>query len=590
MTMSSELDERTMREIYLTAFERVVKKAAPMTVMASYNKVGGTTVTEHAGLLRHILKEEWGFEGLVVSDWGAVTDRPAAIAAGLDLEMPSPGPEASSLVVRAVKEGRLSEADLDEAVGRILRVAFNTYAARRPATTVDPDAHHALARRAAAECVVLLKNEGALLPLRPEALRSVAVIGQFAKNPKYQGGGSSLVNSTRVDVAYDELARLLDGKVDLRYADGYPSEDRVEEALLQEAAAVAAQADVAVLFVGLPESYESEGWDRHHLNLPPAHIRLIEAVCRVQPRTVVVLANGSAVAMPWVDGPEAILEGWLSGQAAGGAVADVLLGVVNPSGKLQESFPMRLEDTPAFLNYPGEEGRVRYGEGIFVGYRHYEKVKVKPLFPFGHGISYTDFAYSDLRLSKPEVTDQEKLEVAVTVKNTGDCAGKEVVQLYVRDVEARVARPVKELKAFAKVSLEPGEAREVHLTLEGRDFAYYSTERQAWCVESGEFEILVGSSSEAILQTATVMVRSTQPEPAFTAQTLLKRFQKSPVAMQVLMQAFGSTPAVIFFTDPVLAGLVQDLPVGRLVNMSRGLLTEENLQQIISAVNQSTKA
>src|SRR5690606_8981616 len=452
---------------------------------------------EHPELLREILKGEWGYDGVVVSDWFAVNKREDALRGGLDLEMPgTPAVNAENpRLAQLVRDGVLSEEVLDEAVARILRLIFRTTAHRNPDATFDKEAHHALARKVASECVVLLKNQDNLLPLEPEKLSSIAILGRFAKHPRFQGGGSSHVTPTKLECAYDELTALLGDAVKVHYADGYPEEDRVDESLLREAVEAAKAADVAVVFIGLPDAYEVEGMDRKHIDLPPSHNKLVEEVCRVQPNTVVVLSNGSAVAMPWVDQPKAILEGWLGGQAGGGAVAEVLLGRVNPSGKLSETFPVRLEDTPAYLNFPGDGHNVRYGEGVFVGYRYYEKKGIKPLFPFGHGLSYTTFEYSDLRLSKDVITDQDELRVTVKVRNTGTRAGKEVVQLYVRDVEASVPRPEKELKAFAKVSLEPGEAKDVELVLTGRDFAYYEAARSMWYVESGEFEILVGASS-----------------------------------------------------------------------------------------------
>ena len=443
MTINAQVDPQTLREVYLLPFERAVKKASPWTIMAAYNQVNGVRAVEHPELFREILKGEWGYDGVVVSDWFAVNKREDALSGGLDLEMPgTPAVDAENpRLAQLVRDGLLSEEVLDEAVARILRLIFRTTAQRNPGATFDKEAHHALARKVASECVVLLKNEDNLLPLEPEKLSSIAILGRFAKHPRFQGGGSSHVTPTKLESAYDELTALLGDAVKVHYADGYPEEDRVDETLLREAAEVAKAADVAVVFIGLPDAYEVEGMDRKHIDLPPSHNRLVEEICRVQPNTVVVLSNGSAVAMPWVDRPKAILEGWLGGQAGGGAVADVLLGRVNPSGKLSETFPVRLEDTPAYLNFPGDGHHVRYGEGVFVGYRYYEKKGIKPLFPFGHGLSYTTFEYSDLRLSKDVITDQDELKVTVKVRNTGNRAGKEVVQLYVRDVEATVPRP-----------------------------------------------------------------------------------------------------------------------------------------------------
>ncbi|HWI66525.1 MAG TPA: glycoside hydrolase family 3 C-terminal domain-containing protein, partial [Symbiobacteriaceae bacterium] len=499
MTISAEVDERTLREIYLAAFERVVKQAQPWTVMSSYNQLNGTPASENPELLNGILKGEWGYDGLVVSDWGAVTHRDQALAAGLDLEMPAAGELANARVVQQVREGKLPEAVVDQAAAQVVRLVERGLEGRRPDAQFDVDAHHALARRVAAEAMVLLKNEGDILPLDPARLGSLAVIGQFAKEPRMQGEGSAHVNPTRFDTAWDELSSLL-GADKVQFAAGG-----------DEAVSLATAADVAVIFAGLPDEYESESYDRTHLELPAEQMQLIEAVCRVQPRTVVVLVNGSAVTMDWLGGPAAVLEAWLGGQAAGGAIADVLLGRANPCGRLAETFPVRLADTPAYLTYPGEEGRVRYGEGLFIGYRYYDRVQRQPLFPFGFGLSYTTFAFTDLALSQTQLSDADTLEVTVTVRNTGRRAGKEVVQLYVRDVESEVIRPVKELKAFAKVALEPGEAKQVRLTLTGRDFAYWSAAQHGWVVESGEFELLVGPSSAETPLRGTVTVASHTP-------------------------------------------------------------------------------
>lgn len=587
MTINAQVDPQTLREVYLLPFERAVKKASPWTIMAAYNQVNGVRAVEHPELLREILKGEWGYDGVVVSDWFAVNKREDALSGGLDLEMPgTPAVNAENpRLAQLVRDGLLSEEVLDEAVARILRLIFRTTAQRNSGATFDKEAHHALARKVASECVVLLKNEDNLLPLEPEKLSSIAILGRFAKHPRFQGGGSSHVTPTKLECAYDELTALLGDAVKVHYADGYPEEDRVDETLLREAAEVAKAADVAVVFIGLPDAYEVEGMDRKHIDLPPSHNRLVEEICRVQPNTVVVLSNGSAVAMPWVDRPKAILEGWLGGQAGGGAVADVLLGRVNPSGKLSETFPVRLEDTPAYLNFPGDGHNVRYGEGVFVGYRYYEKKGIKPLFPFGHGLSYTTFEYSDLRLSKDVITDQDELKVTVKVRNTGNRAGKEVVQLYVRDVEATVPRPEKELKAFAKVSLEPGEAKDVELVLTGRDFAYYDAARSMWYVEAGEFEILVGASSADIRCRAVVIVESTQPKPGFHEFTTLSEILQYPEAVEVIRQLMPhAAPTEI--QDASVAAIMLNIPLAKLVKM--GLIpSEEELRSLVQRFNEA---
>lgn len=582
MTISSELDPRTLHEIYLSAFERVVKKAQPWTVMASYNKVNGTYASEHPELLRQILKTEWGYEGVVVSDWGAVNNKAQALAAGLDLEMPGMDASHTERIAALVREGKLAESVIDEAASRMLRLIYQGLEKRQEGAVFDADQHHALARRAAAESIVLLKNEGDLLPVQTE--KTVAIIGRFAKYPRYQGAGSAKVNPLKTENAWDELSILAGEQHNLVYADGYTEDGSTNATLLQEAAELARTADLAIIFAGLTDRDETEGVDRQHINLSEGHNHLIAEICRVQPNTAVVLCNGSAVAMPWIDEPKAVLEAGLGGQASGGAIADVLLGRVNPSGKLAETFARRLEDTPAYLNYPGEAGQVRYGEGLFVGYRYFDKKKVQPLFPFGYGLSYTSFAYSDLKISQFEITDEETLAVTVTVRNTGARAGKEIVQLYVHDVEASVVRPDKELKAFAKVVLEPGEAKEVHLTLEPRDFAFYDSVLQQWRVESGEFEILIGSSSAEIPLKGQVNVNAQPPIPVFSKWQTLQQFFVHPKAAEVLMNYYASMGGSISEEETDLQ-IILNMPLIKLASF--GVVTEEQIDALVAEVNQA---
>ncbi len=396
MITDSVVDERALRELYLRPFEIAIDRADPWTLMAAYNRLNGTYCTENTRLLHEIVEGEWGYTGIVMSDWLAVNDRAAGVAAGLHLQMPH-APTADA-VAAAVREGRLPEERLDAIVRALLAFVFRVDAARRPDATADPDAHHRLARRAAGESIVLLKNEGALLPLEGETLSEVAVIGAFAREPRYQGAGSSQVVPARpVETIHDELAALIGPAGRVTYAAGYGADGATEPALLDEAREVARRARTAVVVVGLPASYEEEGADRTHLDLPPGHNRLVEAVLEAQPRTVVVLVNGSAVALPRAGRAPALVEGWLGGQASGGAIADVLLGRVNPSGKLAETFPARLEDTPAYLSFPDDgTGRVPFAEGLFTGYRWYDARRIDPLFPFGHGLSYTTFAYGEV--------------------------------------------------------------------------------------------------------------------------------------------------------------------------------------------------
>ena len=524
-SISAEVDERTLREIYLPAFEKAVKQAQPWTVMCSYNKVNGTFASEHRHLLTEILKEEWGFEGLVVSDWGAVRDRVAALKAGLDWEMPGPQDRRVKAVVEAVRSGQLEESVLDESVRRILNIVFK--AKETPMTgTFDVEAHHELAHKIATEGMVLLKNNG-LLPLQGQ--HHIAVIGRSAARAHFQGGGSSHIHPTKVAVPFKELqAQAVDAE--LTYVEGYPADDSFRQDLIDQAVTIAQSADVAVLYIALPTFKESEGYDRKDLDLTAQQVALIKAVSKVQPNTVVVLNNGAPVAMSeWIEGVAAVLEGWMMGQAGGIAVADILFGKVNPSGKLAETFPLKLADTPSYINWPGEAGKVHYGEGLFIGYRYYDAKEMPVLFPFGHGLSYTSFEYSNARVSATTFKDVDGLTVTVEVTNTGKVAGKEIVQVYVHDHDAGLVRPEKELKGFAKVELQPGETKSVSVFLDFRAFAFYHPEYKQWITEDGEFEILVATSATDIRETVTVTLESTLNLPCILdKESTLKEWLADP--------------------------------------------------------------
>jgi beta-glucosidase len=523
--VNAKVDERALREIYLSGFETAVKKGKPWTVMCAYNKVNGTYCSEHHGLLVDILKDEWGFEGLVVSDWGAVHDRVASLNGGLDLEMPGPKDQRVKAVVDAVRNGQLEEAVLNESVRRILGVVFK--AAQTPkGAQFDVEAHHALARKVAADGIVLLKNNG-ILPLQnPQRL---VVIGRSAIQPYYQGGGSSHISPTKLAVPLEEL-RNLAGKAEMTYYEGYPAGEGFQQDLIDKAVEAAREAEVALLFVSLPSSKESEGYDRPDLDLTSHQVALIKAVTAVQPQTVVILNSGSAVTMSeWIEKPAAVLEAWMMGQAGGGAIADVLYGVVNPSGKLAETFPLKLADTPAYVNYPGENREVRYGEGIYIGYRFYDAKQMQVLFPFGYGLSYTTFAYSSLKVSKTAFKDMEGLTVTVDVTNTGRTTGKETVQVYVRDRKSSLVRPLKELKGFAKVELRPGETKNVIIPLDFRSFAFYHPSYKRWICEDGEYDILIGASSVDIRFTQTVTLQSTQELPCILDRvSTVREWQNDP--------------------------------------------------------------
>lgn len=589
MTINAEVDPRTLREIYLAAFERVVKEAQPWTIMASYNKVNGTYASENPELLSTILKDEWGFEGVVVSDWGAVNEKAKALEAGLDLEMPGPGVNHTEKIKALVNEGKLSEAAIDAAAQRMLSIILKGNANKKAGTTFDRDQHHALARRAAADSIVLLKNEDKLLPLSKEALKGkeVAVIGAFAKKPRYQGAGSSQIVPTRLDSPLEELQNWLGDTATVSYSAGYgqDGEAQDEDSLLKEAVAVAEKAAVAIILVGLPDSFESEGFDRKHLDMPASHNRLIEEVCRVQPNTIVVLQNGSAITMPWLNAAKAVVEAGLGGQAVGGAIADVLSGKVNPSGKLAETFPIRLEDTPAYINYPGENGTVRYGEGLFVGYRYYDKKKVATLFPFGHGLSYTTFEYSDLQLGKSEFKPGDSLEVKVKLRNSGAVAGKEIVQLYAHPLKSEYVRPEKELKAFAKVELQPGESREVTLTLSDQDFRVYDKERQGWRIEGGSYLLEVGGSSDKLVlsQELSVWEDPRSARGVFTPMTSVARYLKDPAGRQAVLEAVQGTILENWLATE--NEMFTGMPLAKVLGFMS--FPEEKLDAIVAKTNQS---
>jgi beta-glucosidase len=535
-SINAQVDERTLREIYLPAFEKAVKQAHPWTVMCAYNKVNGTFASEHDYLLNQVLKDEWGFEGLVVSDWGAVRNRVAALKGGLDWEMPGPQERRVQEVIEAVCSGELEEAVLDESVRRILRIVFK--AAETPkGGEFDVDAHHELAHRVAAEGMVLLKNDG-ILPLKGQ--QHIAVIGRSAQHAHFQGGGSSHINPTKVAVPFNELAARA-GDAELTYAAGYPSDDSFRQDLIDEAVTLAQDADVAVLYVALPTFKESEGYDRPDLDLTGQQVALIKAVAQAQPKTVVVLNNGAPVAMSaWIDDVAAVLESWMMGQAGGMAIADVLLGKVNPCGKLAETFPLKLADIPSYLNWPGEMGAVRYGEGLFIGYRYYDAKEMPVLFPFGYGLSYTTFEYSNPTVSASTFKDVDGLTVTVDVTNTGDVAGKEIVQVYVHDQQSGLVRPEKELKGFAKVELEPGETKTVSIPLDFRAFAYYQPEYKQWIAEDGAFDLLIAASAMDIRHALTVTLESTIELPCILdKESTLREWRADPRGKALVSPLFA---------------------------------------------------
>ncbi|MGA8117792.1 MAG: glycoside hydrolase family 3 C-terminal domain-containing protein [Actinocatenispora sp.] len=597
MVVSSDVDERTLREIYLNAFETVVREAQPWLVMASYNKINGVWSCENPWLLRSVLRGEWGFTGAVVSDWLAVNSRVAGLAAGLDLEMPGAAGN-DERIVAAVRDGSLDEAVLDDAVLRVLRLVEAHEEAGRAHPAIEPgthdDAHHELARAAAADSIVLLKNDGDILPLTGSDL-TIGVVGEFARTPRFQGAGSSQVNPTRVDNALDAVtaaAQRTGSRV--AFAPGYrldgadptaaPVTDPATD-LVAEAVEVARTADVALVFVGLPDGAESESYDRQHIDLPAEQDALVRAVAAVNPRTVVVLSNGSVVSLEaWHDAVPAVVEAWLLGQAGGGAVADVLFGAVNPSGRLAETIPLRLSDTPAYLNYPGEGGHVRYGEGVFVGYRHYQSTGREVRYPFGHGLSYTTFDWSELAT---EVAADGAVSVSVLVTNTGTTAGKDVVQVYVAPPSRPVRSPARELRAFAKVDLAPGESRRVRLTLERRAFAYYHVGAGQWVVAAGDHEVQVARSAADVVLSATVGVTGDAAPADLTIDSTVREWLEHPVAGPALMQGFAATGETGDGSDQSTMAMIAPMPLRRVSRLPGVPVTEEQLEGMVAQLRQA---
>ncbi|WP_436789653.1 beta-glucosidase family protein [Yinghuangia sp. YIM S10712] len=582
MRISADVDVRTLREIYLAAFEHVVTAAKPLTIMAAYNKVNGVHAAQNPWLLTEVLRGEWAYDGLVVSDWGAVKDPVEAVAAGLDLEMPSTNGASAARLVEAVRAGRIEEAVVDRAVTRLLTLINRTAAPQPPVQDVNLAEHHALARTAAAESAVLLKNEDAVLPLDPDARAEVAVIGEFARTPRFQGAGSSKVRPTRVDNALDALTQAAGEHLRLSFSPGFTLSGDKNDALLSDAVAAAEAADVALVFLGLPEGFESEGYDRDSIDLPEVQLRLLDAVAQVNRNVVVVLANGGVVEVAsWQHHARAILEGWLNGQAGGGAVADLLFGRANPCGRLAETVPLRLRDNPSHLNFPGSEGHVAYGERLYVGYRYYDAQDIAVGYPFGHGLSYTTFGYSDLRTTVDGEGEDVVLQVRLNVTNTGPVAGKEVVQVYVGDVDASVDRPVRELKAFAKVALQPGESTPVEFELHARDLSFFSITHDRWVLEAGDFTIGVGASSRDLRLTATATVDAPSLALPVTWDSAIWEWLAHPDGGPILLRALREAEGSSVGTDPTILAMIESLPLSQLVTMSGNRIDTTELSRLL---------
>lgn len=615
MSISAEIDERTLREIYLAAFETVVKKAQPWTIMCSYNRINGVYSCENDWLLNKVLRDEWGFEGLVMTDWGAMDERVPSLKAGLDLEMPDCHGETDKLIVKAVQSGELEESVLDTAVERILTMVDKYLTARKgidPASMVHPlpssvergydvAAHHALARTTAEQSAVLLKNED-ILPLQKD--KKIAFIGEFAKVPRIQGGGSSHINNTWIESALDAAGDSVS------YAQGFHiDEETTDETLLQEAITLAKESDVAVIFAGLPDSFESEGFDRTHLNMPANQNELIARISEVQPNVVVVLHSGSPIAMPWLDKVAGVLQMYLAGQASGGAAVNLLFGDATPCGKLAETFPLHLEDNPSYLNFPGNREKVCYQEGVFIGYRYYDKKKMDVLFPFGYGLSYTDFTYSNMKVTVngknaadvDVIKETDEIVVSADITNTGNCDGAEIVQLYIKNPVVYEIRPEKELRDFAKVFLKAGETKTVTFTLNARAFSYYETRIHDWYAESGDYEILLASSSRDIRLQDTVSITGSKKIP-FVADYVttcedVELFAKDGSALDEMLRGSGFAEATDHDGDDSMGSGTADMmkamftgtPLHSILSFSSEELTYEDIQNTIRKLNEAEK-
>lgn len=616
MSISAEIDERTLREIYLAAFETVVKKAQPWTIMCSYNRINGVYSCENDWLLNKVLRDEWGFEGLVMTDWGAMDERVPSLKAGLDLEMPDCHGETDKLIVKAVQNGELEESVLDTAVERILTMVDKYLTARKgidPASMVHPlpssvergydvAAHHALARTTAEQSAVLLKNED-ILPLQKD--KKIAFIGEFAKVPRIQGGGSSHINNTWIESALDAAGDSVS------YAQGFHiDEETTDETLLQEAITLAKESDVAVIFAGLPDSFESEGFDRTHLNMPANQNELIARISEVQPNVVVVLHSGSPIAMPWLDKVAGVLQMYLAGQASGGAAVNLLFGDATPCGKLAETFPLHLEDNPSYLNFPGNREKVCYQEGVFIGYRYYDKKKMDVLFPFGYGLSYTDFTYSNMKVTVngknaadvDVIKETDEIVVSADITNTGNCDGAEIVQLYIKNPVVYEIRPEKELRDFAKVFLKAGETKTVTFTLNARAFSYYETRIHDWYAESGDYEILLASSSRDIRLQDTVSITGSKKIP-FVADYVttcedVELFAKDGSALDEMLRGSGFAEATDHDGDDSMGSGTADMmkamftgtPLHSILSFSSEELTYEDIQNTIRKLNEAEKS
>ncbi|MGG3449620.1 glycoside hydrolase family 3 C-terminal domain-containing protein [Domibacillus aminovorans] len=600
MTISSEVDERTLREIYLTAFEIAVKKSNPWLVMTSYNKVNGYRSEENPLLMNQILRSEWNYNGVTISDWGAVTNRLKGLQATLDIEMPGPSLSRQKQLVEQIRNSEVDEAVIEASVKRILELVVKAIEGKKFAKdTYDFDQHHLIAKQVAVEGTVLLKNDNDVLPIKKEKTKSVLVIGQHAINPRIGGkGGSAMVTPYSLDIPLEKMKEIAGDDITIHYVSGYDDFDPSKNEMNQkEAIALAKQVDKVIIFAGIPEELEeAEGFDKEVTKLPESQINLILSVVQEQPNMTVVLSNGSPLTMTgWIDQVPALVEGWFAGQAGGSAIADILFGLANPSGKLSETFPEHMAHNPAHLTYPGENGKVHYHEGVFVGYRYYDKKNIKPLFPFGHGLSYTEFTYESIQVNKKAINDTETVEVSVTVRNSGAMDGMEVIQLYVHDYESSVIRPLKELKKFEKVHLQSGEAKQITFTLAKRDFAFYDMASQGWRVETGLFDLLVGRSVADIRLSTTIHVTSTEvKKPVFTQKSLTKEWLQDENGKKIIMEFFAQLSDELNVKDKYTLSFLKECPIPAVISLFGQKWMDTNdagaaLDQLIAQVNHENK-
>ncbi|MFN2363445.1 MAG: glycoside hydrolase family 3 C-terminal domain-containing protein [Halarsenatibacteraceae bacterium] len=625
MSINAEISERALREIYLKSFEIAVKEASPWSLMCAYNRVNGRYCSEHPRLLTEILREEWGFEGIVISDWGAVNDRVAGLKAGLELEMPGSHGIRDQEIVAAVENKELAEEVLDEAVRRLLKTIFKTENQEAlAAEQAQVSNYNELAYRAAAESMVLLKNED-ILPFENE--NKIAVIGEMAVNLRRQGQGSSYVKPAELDDFLESFKKNLSETAEITYDKGYrleydeteapgSNQDQDYHQLIKTAKANAAEAELAIIFAGLPEKFEAEGQDRADLKIPENQEALINEIASIQPNTIVVLTNGAPVEIPWRDKVAAILEGYLGGQSAGRAIADIITGQVSPSGKLAETFPQALADTPAHLNFPGERDRVIYGEDIYVGYRYYDQKEIEPAYPFGHGLSYTSFTYDNMIIdqnldndnsSTEQNAKNEKVnqnleeiiaEVSFTITNTGFRTGREIAQLYISAKDSQVRRPVKELKGFNKVQLEPGQSKELKFAITAADLSYYEPEIANWLTEAGNYQISIGSSSRDIRLCAEIKISNPitageSGRPEFHQNSTIGDIYQDQKAWQILQAEIADKPELQQFisfdnkeADIGIPNFLEYLPLRNLITFTGGQFTGEDIQQIVKKLNQ----